>query len=312
MAFSASYDRFTKIVSAVLCLVMVFAIFASHNIVVSTLALGVMLVSFAYSPRGYILSGRSIAVRRLAGPVRIPLEDVREVRRATADDLSGCIRLWGSGGLFGYYGLFSSSKLGKFTEYATSRENAVLVVSGSKNVIFSPDDVDGFMASIRAAAPVQASNPVPAPAFDTPRRFGSFGRVAAIAVGLAAVGIAVAANLYSPGPPAYTLTPEALTIHDRFYPVTLRPDTVNVSQVRMVDLAADPDWKPTARTNGFANSHYQSGWFQVANGQKVRLYRAGGSRLVLLPPKGNGAAVLYQAPDSGELARAIRAAWMGK
>ena len=312
MAFSASYDRFTKIVSAFVCLVMFFAIFASHNIVIATLALVVIVVSFAYSPRGYILSGRSIVVRRLAGPARVALDDVREVRRATADDLRGCIRLWGSGGLFGYYGLFSSSELGKFTEYATSRNNAVIVITGTKTVIFSPDDVESFMSSIRAAAPVLMPSPVPAPAFDTPRRLGSLGTVAAIAVGLAAVGIAVAASFYSPGPPAYTLTPAALTIHDRFYPVTLRADTVNVSQVRIVDLAADPEWKPTARTNGFANSHYQSGWFRVANGQQVRLYRAGGSQLVLLPPKGDGAAVLYQAPDPGEFARTIRAAWMGK
>ena len=117
---------------------------------------------------------------------------------------------------------------------------------------------------------------------------------------LAAVGIAVAAESYSPGPPAYTLTPEALTIHDRFYPVTLQALIRERQPGPHGRSCGDPDWRPTARTNGFANSHYQSGWFSVANGQKVRLYRAGGSRLVLLPPKGNGAAVLYQAPDSGE------------
>src|SRR5271166_5844996 len=112
MTFSASYDSFTKFLSAFVCLGFLAVILASHNIIISALALVVILISFAYSPRGYVVSDRSILVRRLAGGVRIPLDDVRELRRSTEDDLRGCIRLRGSGGLFGYYGLFRSSKLG--------------------------------------------------------------------------------------------------------------------------------------------------------------------------------------------------------
>jgi hypothetical protein len=106
-----------------------------------------------------------------------------------------------------------------------------------------------------------------------------------------------------------TLTFAALTIHDRFYPVTLQSDAVEVSQIRLVDLATDPDWRPTRRTNGFANSHYQSGWFRVANGQKVRLYRAGGGGAVLFPPKTGGTAVLYQAANPEEFMNEVRASW---
>jgi len=35
--------------------------------------------------------------------------------------------------------------------------------------------------------------------------------------------------LYSPGIPGYTLTPDALSIHDRFFPVTLAADAIDVS-----------------------------------------------------------------------------------
>jgi len=307
MTFSASYDSFTKFLSAFVCLGFLAVILASHNIIISALALVVILISFAYSPRGYVVSDRSILVRRLAGGVRIPLDDVRELRRSTEDDLRGCIRLRGSGGLFGYYGLFRSSKLGEFTEYVTNRNNSVVLITGSKTMLFSPDDVDGFLNAIRAMAPVSGS--APAPAFDSKPRYRAAGTTIAIALALAAMGLGLAANLYSPGPPSYTLTARALTIHDRFYPVTLKPDSVDVRQVRIVDIAADPEWRPAARTNGFANSHYQSGWFRVASGQKVRMYRAGGRRLVLLPPVGDGAPVLYQAEDPDSFAAAIRAEW---
>ena len=64
-----------------------------------------------------------------------------------------------------------------------------------------------------------------------------------------------------------------------------------------------------ARTNGFANGHYRSGWFRVANGKTLRLYWADGTRLVLLPPKGNGAAVLLETTDPEKFLRRLREAW---
>ncbi|MBV9770294.1 MAG: hypothetical protein JOZ32_12035, partial [Bryobacterales bacterium] len=36
------------------------------------------------------------------------------------------------GGLFGYYGLFTTAKLGKSTWYVTKRENGVVVIAGAK------------------------------------------------------------------------------------------------------------------------------------------------------------------------------------
>lgn len=125
-----------------------------HNFVLSCVSLLVIVLCCAYSPRGYVLAGRSILVQRLAGTIRIPLDELREVRRATPDDFRGGIRLWGSGGLFGYYGLFSTAKLGKSTWYVTNRSNGVVVITASKTVLFSPDGAEVFLAAIRAGAPV--------------------------------------------------------------------------------------------------------------------------------------------------------------
>ena len=100
-------------------------------------------LSYAYSPRRYLLSERFVTVHRLIGKVSIPLDEIREIRKAGEDDFRGCLRLWGSGGLFGYYGLFRTSKLGKSTWYLTSRDNEVLVVTDAKRLLLSPDDADG-------------------------------------------------------------------------------------------------------------------------------------------------------------------------
>jgi Bacterial PH domain len=100
-----------------------------------------------------------------------------------------------------------------------------------------------------------------------------------------------------------------LTIHDRFYPVTLPASGIDVEHIRLIDVAVDTEWRPTARTNGFANARYRSGRFRVASGKIVRLYQADSKRLVLLPPKGDGAAVLLESKDPEKFLRELRQQW---
>ena len=89
-------------------------------------------------------------IHRLAGPARFPLDDLREARPAAPGDFNGSIRLFGNGGLFGYYGLFRTAKLGKCTWYVTNRANSVVIVTGAKTAVFSPDDVPAFLSAISA------------------------------------------------------------------------------------------------------------------------------------------------------------------
>jgi hypothetical protein len=308
MPFSAPYDRTTKIVSTIVCLGLLAVMLAVHSIAVGCLSLFVMFLGYAYSPRRYTLEGRAIVVTRLIGTVRIPLEDVREARKATPEDFRGCIRLWGSGGLFGYYGLFSTDKLGKSTWYVTNRNDAVVLITAGKTILVSPDAPNEFLASIGAVARLPG-NVSPAPASVTRRSSSATGAAIGVAAALVCLGVAAIAITYSPGPPGYTLTPDELTIHDRFFALTLRASDVEMNGIRIVDLTQDTEWRPVRRTNGFANSHYRAGWFQLTDGRKVRLYRADSQLVVLLPPKGDGAPVLYQAADPEKFVDEIRTAW---
>ncbi len=223
---------------------------APHAACRCTFAL-IILVSYAYSPRGYAVAGRSITVGAwparsasrwttsancgAATPGRLP-------RHASASAASG--------GLFGYYGLFRTSKLGKFSWYVTNRKNSVVVITGAKTTLVSPDDVEGFLNAVRASAPVPASairSRHWTPRADPERSQQS----SASPSGLERSAWSQPLMSYSPGPPSYTLTPAALTIHDRFYPVTLKRDSIELSQIRVIDLGADPYWRPAGRANGF-------------------------------------------------------------
>lgn len=309
--FSASYDSTTKIISAAVFVIFVVAVIATKSAITAGVGGAVVIFAYAYSPRGYAIRERSIAVQRLIGNVHIPIEGAREIRTAAADDFRGCIRLWGSGGMFGYYGIFRTSKLGRSTWYVTNRSNAVVVITDAKTALFSPDDVHGFIRALRASGSVPQVTPGARylDAMRSPGSGGLIGKLIGPAVGIVALAFAALALLYSPGPPSYSLTPDALTIHDRFYPVTVNAAAVDVEHIRIVDAGSDPDWRPTARTNGFANQHYKAGWFRVASGKTVRMYRADSLRLVLLPPKGDGAPVLLETQAPEKFVAEVRREW---
>lgn len=305
-SFSASYDTSSKIVSAVCAGLLIAIPVFTENGVAAIFLIPILLAIFAWSPRSYFLDGRTLRVRRLIGAVPFPLDELQEARRATAADLSGCIRLFGSGGVFGYYGLFRTSKLGRCTWYVTDRDNSVVLVTPTKTALFSPDDPDGFLSAVGA--------PVSLPTVPSSRAMPTSGIPLALKIGIAALVLAVAAICfvafaYAPGPPSYTLSPTSLAIHDRFYPVTLQAGSVDLDHVRLIDLTSDPGWIPNRRTNGFANAHYQSGWYHAANGKKIRMYRAGSQRMVLLPPIGDGAPVLLEVADPDAFLLALHQHW---
>ena len=305
--FSASYDSFAKFLSAGVCLLFIAIAVLTRDLRLAAFFALVVALSYAYSPRGYVLSESEIIIKRLAGDVRIALDDVREVRIAGADDFKGCLRLFGNGGLFGYYGWFRTSKLGKCSWYVTDRANAVVLSAGKKILLLSPDDVNRFVSDVqvystarsRSAAAAMGAGPVK----------GRCAKFLAGAIGISAVLFLVGAFLYAPGPPRYSLSSEGLAIHDRFYPIALKAAEIEVENMRIVDIETDADWRPTMRTNGFANAHYRSGWFRVACGKKVRMYRARGRNLVLIPLRNGKTPVLVEVDQPQDFIRKAQQLW---
>ncbi len=310
-SFCASFDSLTKFISAGVCFFLIGATVGTRSVLAACLCVLVLGLGYAYSARGYAIKEGALVIRRLIGNIEIPLGDIREVRAAEAEDLKGCIRLFGSGGFFGYYGLYRTSKLGKSSWYVTQRDHGVVIVTGDRTLVLSPDDVNGFVTAMRIAISTPEAGPAGSAAGSVPagRRTGRFAKVLAIAIAILALLLSAGALLYSPGPPEYTLNPEGLSVHDRFYPVTLKAGEIDLASIKAVNIKTDPDWRVTTRTNGFANFHYASGWYKVANGQKVRMYRADSRILVLLPPKGEGAPVLLEVNEPDSFIRELRQSW---
>lgn len=309
--FSNSYDPLTKIITAAVFLLFIGISIASGTFMVGLLGLAVIGISYGLSPLSYVVTPEFICIKRIFGNAIIPLSSVREVRVAVPEDLKGSLRVFGNGGLFGYYGLFRTSALGICNWYITNRSKAVVLITAGKAVLVSPEDMTGFVDTVQsmAARYIRAeANAFPASKQKAARAGLLWSRVGAlVATGVVALG--AAAVLYAPGPPHYDLNSGGLTIHDRFYPVTIRSADIDVGRIRVVDIRADSYWRPVSRTNGFANSHYRSGWFRVAGGEKVRMYRAESNQLVLLPSKGATASVLMEVRQPEAFIHEVQRIW---
>jgi hypothetical protein len=134
------------------------------------------------------------------------------------------------------------------------------------------------------------------------------GLILAIIVTLLILPLA-AIFFYSPGPPKYAITSQGLTIHDRFYPITVKAADVDIEHIKVVDIGTDSRWRLTARTEGIGFRYYKAGWFRVAGGEKVRMYRTTSPRLVLLPPKGKSAPVLLEVRQPEAFIQELQQAW---
>jgi Bacterial PH domain len=308
LTLGARYDRLTKIVSGAVVVVLVaVSAMAMRTGAVPVLAVAVIALGFAFSPRGYEISDGAFRVKRLIGDVVIPLDRLRFVRDATAADFWGCVRLWGSGGLFGYYGWFWSKALGRSRWYVTDRNRAVVVTNGDKTILVSPEDHDGFVAAIRGGDAGRLA---------TNARSASGGR-SSLTIGLSVTAVSfalvVAAMLYAPGRPPVDLTRDSLVIHSRFFGITVPATSVDVANVRVVDLKVEPGWKPVRRTGGFGNPHYRAGNFRTASGRAVKLFTTGTERLVLLPPSStDGTPVLLDAAEPDQFAARVREEWSSR
>jgi hypothetical protein len=87
-----------------------------------------------------------------------PLKDVVihrsaivEVHQMEDGKLARSMRLFGSGGLFGYFGLFWNREFGTMTWYATRRDQAIIIITSShKKLVITPDETDAFMQAYAA------------------------------------------------------------------------------------------------------------------------------------------------------------------
>jgi len=103
--------------------------------------IGIVLFAWLYSPQGYSVRDGELVIHRPWKPVTIPLTEIRSVQLLSPEAVSGgTFRVFGVGGLFGYYGLFFRPNLGGYVRfYLRNKENPILLDTTGGRVLLSPD-----------------------------------------------------------------------------------------------------------------------------------------------------------------------------
>ena len=122
---------------------------AAHPIYVDIILLIIYCLAFAFRPAGYKITGDTLIICRPISNVQINRTDIKKVEMLDNKELSGTIRTFGVGGLFGYYGFFANYTLGSMTWYATRRDKGVLITTiNNKKIVVTPDEQAAFVDAL--------------------------------------------------------------------------------------------------------------------------------------------------------------------
>jgi len=117
-------------------------------VVASALPLAIFAVSALFMVRGYEILPGEVRVRRPLGWRVIPLAGLRRAW-ISPDAMAGSIRIFGDGGLFGFFGLFRDRRLGNYHAYATDPKRALVLELQDRKVVITPDDPARALEMIR-------------------------------------------------------------------------------------------------------------------------------------------------------------------
>jgi hypothetical protein len=110
----------------------------------------ILVATWSFAPRAYEIDGHGVVVHRGLGCVRLPLAEVRGCRIDPAA-MERSWRLLGSGGLFGFFGLFRNARLGTFRAFATNPAMAVVIESGGKPWVLTPAEPASLVRKLEQA-----------------------------------------------------------------------------------------------------------------------------------------------------------------
>jgi hypothetical protein len=140
------FDLTTKIISALVIAIPFVMIIAQYSVIkenneiltlTSIFLFITYFVAWMLHPTSYEISNENLIIHRPVRSIKISLESIKNIERT---EPGYSMRLFGSGGLFGYYGLFSSNKLGRHHRYTGNNKNLVLISTEKKKYLLSIHD----------------------------------------------------------------------------------------------------------------------------------------------------------------------------
>lgn len=132
------------------------------RLVATVLPPAILVCTLPFIVRGYVLSDGELCIERFGWQNRFQLSEVKSVV-ADPEAMRWSIRLFGSGGVFGFFGWFRNRSLGTYRAYGTDPKNTVVLEMRHVTIVVTPDDPARFVAEVTrrcggAASPTPAAS----------------------------------------------------------------------------------------------------------------------------------------------------------
>ncbi len=123
---------------------------AAEILLVAVLPPLVLLFSALFMVKGYVLTDDQIVVKRLGWMTRLPLDGLKSVA-GDQEAMDRSLKLFGSGGVLSYTGLFWNRKIGRYRAFATDPSRSVVLSYPNRKIVITPDDPQRFIVRARGA-----------------------------------------------------------------------------------------------------------------------------------------------------------------
>jgi len=143
-------SAFVIVLFGVLSTVFLIKVPSPHNLMFILVFVLIVIISYLWSPRRYLIEGSKLVIEKIAGHrIVIPLDEVEGC--VTIPDLGKLkvSRTFGNGGLFGFYGQFSTAEYGDINCQLTSLKNLVIIRTKRGSYALSPLEVAQFEQHLR-------------------------------------------------------------------------------------------------------------------------------------------------------------------
>ncbi len=157
--YKTSFDTLTKIITAAITVLFALLIVLHITllkdvgkfapVLTVVLLVSIYLIAYLFHPVSYELTADKLIIKRPVSSLVIPRNTIKSTEQLSDGSLTGSIRTFGVGGLFGYYGKFANSKFGSMSWYATRRNKLVLLrTNDDKKIILTPDEAEKFVTEL--------------------------------------------------------------------------------------------------------------------------------------------------------------------
>ena len=133
-------------VLCILLIILPIAILAllSSELIILAILIVPILVTYMYSPSKVILEDDRIVIERVLGEVEIFYADIREVSLISKPKM---LRIFGSGGLFGCFGMFRLN--GETVHVYARRMRDFVMIKADKTHLIAPENPEDFMRNLK-------------------------------------------------------------------------------------------------------------------------------------------------------------------